>query len=298
MPLGITSKVLREESKMKFKFTLKKSLILLSLLCSAISPVLAQGYKVKTIVIDAGHGGKKPGAAGSFSYEKNVALQVALKLGKKFEKDMEDVKIILTRKTDVDVDFYKRAEIANDAKADLFISIHCNSMPDIRKITGYSYSKGKKVAKYSYVKNTTTSGTETFVAGSHRLNEQNVAIRENADIKLEKNYKQNYDGYDPNDPQTFILLSLFKNTFRDKSLKLANLFQRNYRNENNRVDRGVKEQGILILQRCGMPAVLTEIGFISNPAEEKYLNSDDGQDEIVSAIFNAVKTYRKETEIN
>ena len=171
-------------------------------------------------------------------------------------------------------------------------------MPDIKAVTGHRIVKGKKVAKYSYVKNKTTSGTETLVAGSHRLNEQNVAIRENADIKLEKNYKQNYDGYDPNDPQTFILLSLFKNTFRDKSLKLARLIQGNYREDNKRVDRGVKEQGILILQRCGMPAVLTEIGFISNPTEEDYLNSNSGQDEIVSAIFNAVKTYKKETEIN
>lgn len=276
---------------------IKRLFLLPLLLCCSVG-VFSQGYKVKTIVIDAGHGGKKPGAAGSYSTEKNVALQVALKLGKKFEEDMPDVKVLLTRKTDVDVDFYKRAAIANDAKADLFISIHCNSMPDIKAVTGYSTVKGKKVAKYSYVKNKTTSGTETFVAGSHRLNEQNVAIRENADIKLEKNYKQNYDGYDPNDPQTFILLSLFKNTFRDKSLKLARLIQGNYREDNKRVDRGVKEQGILILQRCGMPAVLTEIGFISNPTEEDYLNSNSGQDEIVSAIFNAVKTYKKETEIN
>ena len=283
---------------LKRKMTLIKRLFLIPLLLCCSVGVFSQGYKVKTIVIDAGHGGKKPGAAGSYSTEKNVALQVALKLGKKFEEDMPDVKVLLTRKTDVDVDFYKRAAIANDAKADLFISIHCNSMPDIKAVTGYSTVKGKKVAKYSYVKNKTTSGTETFVAGSHRLNEQNVAIRENADIKLEKNYKQNYDGYDPNDPQTFILLSLFKNTFRDKSLKLARLIQGNYREDNKRVDRGVKEQGILILQRCGMPAVLTEIGFISNPTEEDYLNSNSGQDEIVSAIFNAVKTYKKETEIN
>ncbi len=276
----------------------KKGWWLVLLLFCNVHPVFSQGYRVKTIVIDAGHGGKKPGAAGSYSLEKNIALQVALKLGKKFEGDMPDVKVILTRKTDVDVDFYRRAEIANEARADLFISIHCNSMPDNRVVTGYTTKDGKKVAQYGYVKNKTTNGTETFVAGSHRLNEQDVAIRENADIKLEKNYKQNYDGYDPNDPQTFILLSLFKNTFRDKSLKLARLIQGNYKSENDRLDRGVKEQGILILQRCGMPAVLTEIGFISNPAEEDYLNSDNGQKEIVSAIFNAVKTYRKETEIN
>jgi len=277
---------------------LKKRLLLLALLFCSTHITFAQGYKVKTIVIDAGHGGNKPGAAGSFSLEKNVALQVALKLGLKFEADMPEVKVLLTRKTDVDVDFYKRADIANNAKADLFISIHCNSMPDRKVVTGYTTRKGKKIARYGYVKNKITGGTETFVAGSHRLNEQNVAIRENADIKLEKNYKQNYDGYDPNDPETFILLSLFKNTFRDKSLKLARLIQGNYRDDNQRGDRGVKEQGILILQRCGMPAVLTEIGFISNPTEETYLNSNSGQNEIVTAIFNAVKTYKKETESN
>lgn len=279
---------------------LKKVVFLFALSLFTSSQVaFSQGYKVKTIVIDAGHGGPKPGAAGSYSVEKNVALKVALKLGKKFEEEMPDVKILYTRKTDIDVEFHKRAALANDNKADIFISIHCNSMPDRKVVTGYTKTRsGKKVAKYGYVKNTSTSGTETFVAGSHRLNEQDAAIRENADIKLEKNYKENYDGYDPNDPETFIILSLFKNTFRDKSLKLARLIQNNYTEDSKRVNRGVKEQGLLILQRCGMPAVLTEIGFISNPTEEDYMNSASGQDEIVNSIFKAVKTYKKETEIN
>lgn len=240
-------------------------------------PVHAQGpgYQVKTIVIDAGHGGRKPGARGSFSTEKNVALEVALKLSKKFAASMPQIKVLLTRKTDVDVDFYKRAAIANDAKADLFISIHCNS---VSGTTGRS-----------------TRGTETFVAGSHRLNEQDVAIRENADIKTEKNYKEKYDGYDPNDPETIITLSLFKNKFRTKSMDFARLIQSNY-GKDDRINRGVKEQGVLILQRVGMPAVLTEIGFISNPAEEKYMNSEIGQNEIVNAIFNAVKQYKQQNE--
>lgn len=242
---------------------------------SLVVKAQSDSYRVKTIVIDAGHGGNKPGARGSFSTEKNVALEVALKLGKKFEEDMPDMKVLFTRKTDVDVAFYKRAEIANDAKADLFISIHCNSV-------------ASSTARSTY-------GTETFVAGSHRLNEQNVAIRENADIKTEKNYKANYDGYDPNDPETFIILSLFKNKFRTKSMDFARLIQSNYVKD-ERINRGVKEQGILILQRVGMPAVLTEIGFISNPAEEKYMNSDSGQNEIVNAIFNAVKQYKQQNE--
>ena len=278
----------------------QKAIFLLSvLLVFTLHQAFSQGYKVKTIVIDAGHGGKKTGAAGTYSLEKNIVLQVALKLGKKFEEEMPEVKILYTRKTDVDVEFHKRAALANDNNADIFISIHANSMPDRKVVTGYTKTKsGKKVAKYGYVKNTTTRGTETFVAGSHRLNEQDVAIRENADIKTEKNYKENYDGYDPNDPETFIILSLFKNTFRDKSLKLARHIQDNYTNDNKRVNRGVKEQPLVILQRCGVPAVLTEIGFISNPEEEDYMNSESGQQEIVNAIFDAVKTYKKETEIN
>ena len=278
---------------------LSRNIFLLAILLIFSSTTLfSQGYRVKTIVIDAGHGGDKPGAAGSYSMEKNVALQVALKLGRKFEEDMPEVKILYTRKTDTDVAFFRRAAIANNAKADIFISIHCNSMPDNRVVVGYTKKGGKKIAKYGYVKNKTTRGTETFVAGSHRLNEQDAAIRENADIALEKDYKKNYDGYDPKDPETFIILSLFKNTYRDKSLKLARLIQNNYARDNQRVDRGVKEQGILILQRCGMPAVLTEIGFISNPTEEDYLNSASGQSEIVNAIFKAVKTYKRETEVN
>jgi len=278
---------------------LKRNLCLFAILSILSSEtVFSQGYSVKKIVIDAGHGGDKPGASGSYSKEKNVALQVALKLGRKFEEEMPGVKILYTRKTDVDVSLYRRADIANNAKADLFISIHCNSMPDRKVVTGYTTRRGKKYRKYGYVKNKTTRGTETFVAGSHRLNEQDVAIRENGDVKFEKDAKKNYDGYDPNDPETFIILSLFKNAYRDKSLKIAKLIQRNYVNQNSRVDRGVKEQGILILQRCGMPSILTEIGFISNPTEEKYMNSASGQSEIVNAIFKAVKTYKKQTEVN
>jgi N-acetylmuramoyl-L-alanine amidase len=268
------------------------------LLVLSAQNVFSQGYRVKTIVIDAGHGGDKPGAAGSYSLEKNIALQVALKLGRKFEEEMPGVKILYTRKRDIDVSLYKRAEIANDAKADLFIAIHCNSMPDRRAVTGYAKKRGKKIAKYSYVKDKSTRGVETFVAGSHRLHEQDGAIRENADVSLEKDYKKNYDGYDPKDPETFIILSLFKNVYRDKSLRLAKLIQNNYTRDNHRLDRGVKEQGILVLQRCGLPSVLTEIGFISNPTEEDYMNSASGQSEIVNAIFKAVKTYKKETEVN
>lgn len=258
---------------MKIKILL---LLILTAYLSFGQTVSAQGYKIKTIVIDPGHGGRKPGASGSFSTEKNIALKIALKLGAKLKEELPDIKIIYTRTKDVDVDLYRRAEIANDADADLFISIHCNSMP-----------AGNKDIK----------GVETLVAGSHRLKEQDAAIRENADIKLEKNYKSKYEGYDPNNPGSFILLSLLKNTFRDKSIKFAKLIQDSYIIRDDRLSRGVKEQGVLVLQRCGMPAVLTEVGFISNKQEEKYINSEKGQNEISDSIFEAIKKYKKNIEV-
>lgn len=254
----------------------------------------SQSYKMKTIVIDAGHGGVKSGAAGSFSLEKNVALQVALKLGKKLEEELPTIKIIQTRKTDLDVDLYRRAEIANDAKADLFISIHCNSMPDKRIISGYKTVKGKKVAIYKNVKNTSTTGTETFVGAYRRINEMDAGLRENEDfVKVDK--KTNTK--EPTDPEELIMLSLYKSLYRTKSLSFAQMVQKNYTDLNKRVNRGVKEQGLLILQRAAMPSVLTEIGFISNPSEEEYMNSESGQNEIVDAIVKAIKQYKKEIEI-
>ncbi|MFA6278054.1 MAG: N-acetylmuramoyl-L-alanine amidase [Pedobacter sp.] len=239
------------------------------------SNVLAQGYKIKTIVIDAGHGGVKPGAAGKYSLEKNVALKVALRLGKKLEEELPGIKIIQIRKTDVDVDWYRRAEIANDAKADLFISIHCNSMGGSDR---------------------TTKGTETFVGAYRRINEMDAGLKENEDILKDKDYKKK-GTYDPTNPEELIMLSLYKSLYRAKSLALAKMIQKNYTNVNKRVNRGVKEQGLLILQRAAMPSVLTEIGFISNPAEEDYINSAEGQEEIVTAIVNAIKQYKKEIEI-
>ncbi|MBC7614859.1 MAG: N-acetylmuramoyl-L-alanine amidase [Pedobacter sp.] len=248
--------------------------ILISLFCLRSEVSQAQGYRIKTIVIDAGHGGVKPGAKGKISLEKNVALEVALMLGKKFEEDMPNVRIIQIRKTDVDVDWYRRAEIANDAKADLFISIHCNSM-----------DKG----------NHTTRGTETFVGAYRRINEMDAALKENEDIINDKNYKKRAEAIII-DPEELIKLSLYKSLYRAKSLSLAKMVQKNYTELNKRVNRGVKEQGLLVLQRTAMPSILTEIGFISNPEEEEYINSADGQQEIVDAIFKAIAQYKKEIE--
>ncbi|MDA9554854.1 N-acetylmuramoyl-L-alanine amidase [Pelobium sp.] len=240
------------------------------------------GSKIKTIVIDAGHGGEDGSTHGAISKEKNVALAVALKLGKAIEDKIPGVRVVYTRTTDVFVKLYDRIGIANREKADLFISIHCNSMPLV-------WYKGKRIP------DPTTRGTETFVAGFNRLDEQDVEIRENASILLEKDYKSNYGGFDPNDPESYIIFSLMKNAFRDQSIKLASMVQDEYIRE-GRINRGVKEKGLAVLQRAGMPAILTEIGFISNPEEERYINSDDGQAAIVNNIVNAIINYKKQVE--
>jgi N-acetylmuramoyl-L-alanine amidase len=252
---------------------------------------LSTASKVKTIVIDAGHGGEDGATHGSISKEKDVALQVALKLGKAIEDALPDVKVVYTRKTDVFVKLYERIKIANKEKADLFISIHCNSMPNIRQ---RYVVKGK--AYYRSIPNPVPKGTETFVSGFGRLSEQDAAVRENASILLEKDYKDNYEGFDPNDPESYIIFSLMKNAFRDQSIKLASLVQDEYV-KSGRVNRGVQEKSLAVLAKAGMPAILTEIGFISNPDEERFINSDDGQAEIVKNILNAIITYKKQIEI-
>ncbi len=257
-------------------------------------------YKIKTIVIDAGHGGKDGATHGVFSKEKDVTLAVALKLGRAIEQQIEGVKVIYTRADDSFIELYERVGIANRNKADLFISLHCNSMPRTsrRIVSRYIRNKrGRKVPVYKTVssQHTETRGVETFVSGYGRLDEQDVAVRENASILLEENYEENYEGFNPNDPESIILLSLMKSAYRDQSIKFATLVQNEYIS-NGRVDRGVKEQSLAVLARAGMPAVLTEMGFISNPEEERYMNSEEGQTEIVNNIVNAIKNYKKQVE--
>jgi N-acetylmuramoyl-L-alanine amidase len=253
-------------------------------------------YKIKTIVIDAGHGGTDGATRGVFSKEKDIALQVALRLGKAIEENMKDVKVVYTRTTDVFIPLYERIGIANRLKADLFISIHCNSMPIKKVISGYKKdSRGRKIPIYKTVQSTSTKGTETFVSGYGRLDEQDVVMRENESILLEKDYKENYEGYDPKDPESIILLSLMKNAFREQSIKLASFIQDEY-SHTGRIDRGVKEQSLAVLAKAGMPAVLTEIGFVSNAEEEEYMNSESGQNEIVTNLLKAIQTYKKQAE--
>ncbi len=271
----------------------------LAIFCSAKATnekkYLSTGNTIKTIVIDAGHGGEDGSTHGSISKEKNVALEVALRLGKEIENKIPGVRVVYTRTTDVFVKLYDRIGIANKEKADLFISIHCNSMPLIRQRYVIRYAKGKPIYGYRSIPNPVTRGTETFVAGFNRLDEQDVEIRENASILLEKDYKSNYGGFDPNDPESYIIFSLMKNAFRDQSIKLASLVQDEYIKE-GRVNRGVKEKGLAVLQRAGMPAILTEIGFISNTEEENYMNSVNGQQRIVDNIVTAIINYKKQLE--
>ncbi|MDM8176316.1 N-acetylmuramoyl-L-alanine amidase [Olivibacter sp. 47] len=257
-------------------------------------------YKIKTIVIDAGHGGRDGNTHGSFSKEKDITLAVALKLGKTIEKEIEGVKVVYTRTDDSFIELYERIGIANRNKADLFISLHCNSMPHTsrRVVSRYVRNKrGRRVPVYKTIssQNTSVSGVETFVSGYGRLDEQDVAMRENASMLLEENYQENYDGFDPKDPESYIIFSLMKNQYRDLSIKLATFIQNEYIKA-GRLDRGVKEQSLAVLARAGMPAVLTEMGFISNPEEEHYMNSAEGQAEIVENLVNAIKNYKKQIE--
>ena len=212
-------------------------------------------FRIKTIVIDAGHGGHDGSTRGLIAREKDVALQVALRLGKTIEETLPDVKVIYTRTEDVFIPLYERIGLANRVKADIFISIHCNSMPS------------------SMRNRSSVRGTETLVSGFNRLGQQDAAILENASLLLEKDYKDNYEGFDPNDPESIIIFSLMKNQFRDQSIRLATLMQKEYV-ATGRIDRGVKEQSLAVLAKAGMPAVLTEIGFISSPQEEEYITSE------------------------
>ncbi|WP_039053149.1 N-acetylmuramoyl-L-alanine amidase [Sphingobacterium sp. T2] len=232
-----------------------------------------------TVVIDPGHGGDKPGAYGRKSKEKDIVLEVSKKLKKKLEEEL-GINVILTRSTDVDVPFRTRSEIANKNHADLFLSIHANSANTTRR------------------KNPHVVGTETLVLGFHRMSEQDVAIRENADMLLEENYEENNAdlvGFDPKDPSSYIIFKVMKRQYRDRSIRFASLIQNEYV-ASNRVNRGVKEQGLAVLARASMPAVLTEIGFISSPTEEDYMLSEEGQNEIVKNLFNAIKKYKATSE--
>jgi len=221
------------------------------------------------IVIDAGHGGRDHGASGLISREKDVTLAIALKAGEYFQQNIRNVTVIYTRKDDSTVDLRDRPKIANKANADLFISIHAN----------WAQSKNIK-------------GTETYIMGTAK-DKQNleVAMKENEVIYLEKDYSTKYEGFDPKSSESYIMFSTTQKVFQEQSTDLASRIQTQFRERVNRNDRDVKQSGFWVLYNTKMPAVLVETGFISNPAEEKFLNSKEGQDYLASSIFRACRDY-------
>ncbi|HQV61701.1 MAG TPA: N-acetylmuramoyl-L-alanine amidase [Chitinophagaceae bacterium] len=262
---------------------------------------------VKTIVIDPGHGGSDAGAKGQYSYEKDICLDVSLKLGKMIEKEFPDIKLLFTRTTDTYPALHARADYANNNKGDLFLCIHVNSAPAQRKseLTGYKTvtyytgkgknrkKKTKQVPQYRYYNlPSKAKGTETYIWGAHKSEEKELAVRENAPMLAEENFEQNYGGIDPNSPE-FIALSLLKTKqYFKRSATLAGYVQDEFVKV-GRVDRDVKQRGvgIWVLQATAMPSVLIETGFISNPEEEKYLNSQEGQNELSECIIRALRKY-------
>lgn len=240
---------------------------------------------VKTVVIDAGHGGKDPGCHGKKYKEKDVALAVALQLGKYIEENIKNVKVIYTRKTDVFVELQERAEIANRAKADLFICIHCNSACYRDKKTRRDICKEE------------VEGAETYVMGiKNEQGKLDVAQRENSAILLEDNYVSKYNGFDPNSAESYIIMSMFTDKYLDQSLNFASKIQNQYGNRIGRHDKGVKRASLWVLWRTYMPSVLTEIGFLTNPQEEEFLGSEKGQDYIASGLFRAFREYKDELD--
>ncbi len=233
-----------------------------------------KGFKVRTVVIDAGHGGKDPGTIGQFAREKDVVLKIALKTGKYIEENIPGVKVLYTRNTDRYVDFQGRADVANKNKADLFMSIHANSI----------------VGANAY-------GTETFVMGLHKdTSNFEVAKRENSVILMDENYKEKYEGFDPNSPESYILFSLNQSAYQENSLRFAQKVEDQFKNRVGRHSRGVKQAGFLVLWMTTTPSVLIETGFLSNAKEEQYLASEKGQDLISSGIYRAFRDYKEEIE--
>ncbi|MDG1779998.1 MAG: N-acetylmuramoyl-L-alanine amidase [Flavobacteriales bacterium] len=232
--------------------------------------------KIQTIVLDAGHGGSDPGNLGTGRYkttEKDITLDVTLRLKKYIEEQYPEIKIILTRDGDTFPSLNDRVEIANTSKADLFISIHCDAFT-------------KSSAK----------GSGTYVMGMHRSKESlRVSMKENASIYREENYEQNYS-FDPDDPDTYIALTLRQNTYLDQSLLLSKKIQDQFRDRVGRVDRGVRQAGFFVICFTSMPSALVELGFLTNPDEEDFLNSENGKSYMASAIFRAFKEYKMDIE--
>ena len=224
-----------------------------------------------TLVIDAGHGGHDAGARGAISMEKNINLSVALQFGRYVEKYMPEVRVIYTRKTDKFVSLIERANIANRANADLFISVHTNALP------------AGKIAR----------GFETYTLGMHRAKDNlDVAMRENSVISMEKDYQQAYQGFDPKSSESYIIFEFIQGKNMERSVELARMIQRKVCDNANRPDKGVHQAGFLVLRETSMPSCLIELGFITTPDEERILNNSDRVNEIAKSIYDGFAQYR------
>ena len=228
------------------------------------------------VVIDAGHGGHDPGAIGKISKEKNINLNVALKVGNLIKNNCDDVKVIYTRSKDVFIPLDRRAEIANNAKADLFISIHTNALAN----------------------NRTAKGASTWTLGLAKSDANlEVAKRENSVILYESDYQTRYAGFNPNSAESYIIFEFMQDKYMEQSVHLASLMQKQFRHTCKRLDRGVHQAGFLVLKASAMPSILIELGFISTPEEERYLNSETGATTMAKGIYHAFLSYKREHEI-
>ena len=251
---------------------MRKTLTIILVLLCTLSMMAAKGY---TVVLDAGHGGKDPGAVGKFSQEKDLNLSLVLKMGELLKAQYPDLNIVYTRATDVFIPLQTRADIANKNNADLFISIHTNA----------SENKNSK-------------GVETFILGTEKAEKNlDVAMRENAVMKLESDYKTTYQGFDPNSIDSYIMFELMQNNFMDQSLQFATQVQKHFVGHLNRSDRGVQQASFWVLLKTACPAILFEMGFISNAEEEKYLNADSTMDNMATALVNAFAAYTHRQEV-
>lgn len=247
------------------------SVLILSL--ASFSPLGVHSYKVRTIVLDAGHGGKDPGCHGTTGIESKVTLAVALQLGRIIKENMPTMKVYYTRMSDNFIELHDRAAIANRNNADLFVSIHCNAGPS------------------------SAYGTETYVMGLHASEDNlEVAKRENEVVLNETDYQKNYDGFDPKSPQAHILFSLYQNAYIENSIRIASKIENQFSKRVGRSSRGVKQAGFLVLWKTAMPSVLIELGYLTNEAEEKYLTNKNNQIYLASAIYRAIKEYKAEIE--
>ena len=248
----------------------KKVTLIWALMCMFVMTSLAANKRF-TLVIDPGHGGHDAGALGAISKEKNINLAVALRFGKYVEQNLPEVRVIYTRKTDVFIPLNERANIANRANADLFISVHTNALP------------AGKVAR----------GFETYTLGMHRAKDNlDVAMRENSVISMEKDYQQRYQGFDPRSSESYIIFEFIQGKNMERSVELARMIQRGVCDGANRPDKGVHQAGFLVLRETSMPGCLIELGFITTPDEERLLNDDSRVDDIARGIYEAFAKYK------